>query len=55
MATDSLRTLCLAFKKLNPEEDLIQKNNRGVYNVEKTHLILIAVIGVRDNPRQEVP
>jgi Ca2+ transporting ATPase len=45
MATNSLRT----------DEDLIQKNKRGVYNVEKTDLILIAVIGVRDNPRQEVP
>ena len=33
MAGNSLRTLCLAFKKLSADQDLSQKNRRGVYNV----------------------
>jgi P-type E1-E2 ATPase len=55
MASNSLRTLSLAFKKISDDHDLSQKNRRGVYNVEKDDLILLAVLGVRDNPRQEVP
>jgi Ca2+ transporting ATPase len=33
MASNSLRTLSLAFKKLTADQDLSQKNRRGVYNV----------------------
>ena len=53
MANESLRTLSLAFKKIT-DNDLTQKNSRGVYNVETDELILLGVVGVRDYPRQEV-
>jgi Ca2+ transporting ATPase len=55
MAENSLRTLCLAYKKLAAHDNLELKDAKGVYPAEKEHLILIAVIGVRDNPRKEVP
>lgn len=55
MAENSLRTLCLAYKKLAAHDNLEVKDPKGVYPAEKEHLILIAVIGVRDNPRKEVP
>ncbi len=55
MAMDSLRTLCLAFKKLRPTEDFDTKDEKGVYEVEKNDLILISLVGIQDIPRPEVP
>lgn len=55
MATNSLRTLCLGYKKLASKEDFTNKDEKGVYETEKHGLTLLAVIGVRDNPRKEVP
>lgn len=54
MATESLRTLCLAYKRIEPNfnED---KDSNGVYEIEKTGLVLIAIVGVKDVPRPEVP
>lgn len=55
MATKSLRTLCLGYKKLDFKDDLTIKDDKNVYEIERGNNILIAVIGVRDNPRKEVP
>lgn len=55
MATDSLRTLCMGYKKLTPKDDFTHKDQKGVYETEKHGITLLAVIGVRDNPREEVP
>lgn len=55
MATKSLRTLCIGYKKLNSKDDFTIKDEKGIYDIEKSNMTLIAVIGVRDNPRKEVP
>lgn len=55
MAEHSLRTLCLAYKKLSAHDDLEKKDEKGIFHCEKEHLVLLAIIGVRDIPRKEVP
>jgi Ca2+ transporting ATPase len=50
MAEESLRTLCMAYKPIGVE-CLETKDNKGVFDVEKSHLILLAVLGVKDVPR----
>ena len=35
-------------------DDLETKDKKGVYECEKENFVLIAVIGVRDEPREEV-
>jgi Ca2+ transporting ATPase len=55
MASSSLRTLCLAYKKINTNDNLEQKDEKGIFDVEKSDLILIGIVGVRDIPRKEVP
>lgn len=55
MAEGSLRTLCLGYKKLSAHDDLDTKDTKGVYECEKENIILLAVVGVRDEPRKEVP
>lgn len=55
MAEKTLRTLCLAYKPIMPRESYEEKDQRGVYEIEKENLILIAIVGVRDIPRPEVP
>lgn len=55
MANKALRTICLAYKELNGSEDLDSKDHLGVYNVEITDLTLIAVFGIADIVRPEVP
>ena len=55
MAENSLRTLCLGYKKLMAHDDLEVKDNKGVYECEKDNITLISIIGVRDEPRKEVP
>lgn len=50
MASESLRTLCLAYKQV--EDNFSQeKDSQGVYEIEKSGLVLIAVVGVKDVPR----
>lgn len=55
MAESSLRTLCIAYKKISNNEDLEFKDEKGVFAVEKTGLTLLCIAGVRDIPRKEVP
>lgn len=33
MAESSLRTLCLAYKKLSSRDDLQSKDDKGVFNI----------------------
>ena len=54
MAEESLRTLCFAYKDIGIE-DIDTADNLGVYDVEKHSMVFIAVIGVKDIPRPEVP
>jgi len=35
MAGQALRTLCIAYKNLNGNEDLKSKDDKGVYQIEK--------------------
>lgn len=55
MASKSLRTLCLAYKVLRPTSDLDSKDEKGVFEIEKSELICLGIIGVKDVPREEVP
>jgi P-type Ca2+ transporter type 2B len=55
MAEGSLRTLCLGYKKLMAHDDLESKDPKGVYECEKENIVLLAVVGVMDVPRKEVP
>lgn len=55
MAGRALRTICLAYKDIGPREDLNTKDDKGVYHVETTDLTLVAVLGIKDILRQEVP
>ena len=54
MAEESIRTLCVAYKNIGVE-CLETKDSKGVFDVEKNHLILLSVLGVKDVPRPEVP
>jgi len=55
MAGRALRTLVLAFKEITPREDLVTKDKKGVFDVEIHDLTLVAVLGIKDILRQEVP
>ena len=52
MAESSLRTLCIAYKKISNNEDLEFKDEKGVFAVERTGLTLLCIAGVRDIPRK---
>jgi P-type E1-E2 ATPase len=55
MAENSLRTLCIGYKKLSARDDIESKDDKGVFNCEKNNIVLLAIIGVKDIPRKEVP
>lgn len=50
-----MRTLCFAYKKLRPTSDLETKDDKGVFEIEKSELTCLALIGVKDVFRKEVP
>jgi len=54
MANKALRTICIAFKELNGDEDCESKDNKEIYEIEKSNFILLGVLGVRDILRKEV-
>ena len=54
MAEEALRTLCMAYKPVR-RESLEIKDDRGIFEIEKSGFILLAVLGVKDVPRPEVP
>ncbi len=55
MAQNSLRTLCLGYKQLHIRDDLELKDQKGVFECQKDNIILLAILGVKDIPRKEVP
>jgi Ca2+ transporting ATPase len=55
MANKSLRTLCIGYKKLTAHDDLETKDSKGIFDVEQKDFIVLAIIGVQDIPRPEVP
>lgn len=55
MANNALRTICIAYKELNGNEDLETKDNLGVYDVETKDLTLMGIFGIADIVRPEVP
>jgi len=55
MANNALRTICIAYKELNGNEDLESKDNLGVYDVETKDLTLMGIFGIADIVRPEVP
>ena len=56
MADQALRTLGLAYKKVNFDElDTENKDERGIYEWEKSDFVLIGFVGIMDIIRPEVP
>ena len=68
MASQALRTICIGYKEVNGDEgttsidypnlvisiDLTIKDDKNVYDIEKSGFILIGVLGIRDILREEV-
>ena len=54
MADQALRTICIAYKEFTGNEDLETKDDKDVYEVEKSGFILLGVLGIRDILRKEV-
>ena len=55
MAGKALRTLCIAYKNVSGSEDTSAKDDKGIFDIEKSNLTLFCVIGIKDILRQEVP
>jgi len=55
MANSALRTIIVAKKKLTGSEDLEKRDKKDVYEVEQSGLTMIALIGIKDILRPEVP
>ena len=57
MANKALRTICLAYKDIPVKTGLEfeNKDSKGVYEAETTGFTLIAVLGIKDILREEVP
>lgn len=55
MAGNALRTLCVAYRNISGSEDTATKDDKGIFEIEKTGLTLFCVIGIKDILRQEVP
>jgi len=56
MASEALRTIMLAYKDIEPgAENDAQKDDKGVAEIEKEGLTCIAICGIKDIVRPEVP
>ncbi len=54
MADKALRTICLAYKTISKKSDIQSKDEKGVRNIEKSDLILVAICGIKDILREGV-
>lgn len=54
MASQALRTIIVAQKDVQ-NQNFTDKDERGVFNVEKSDLTMIALLGIKDILRKEVP
>lgn len=48
MANSALRTLCIAYKEISQSDDLVTQDDKGVFDIEKSGLILVGVLGIKD-------
>lgn len=55
MAEASLRTIGLAYRDISPETDITAVDAEGFPVVEKERLVLLAIAGIKDPVRPEVP
>ncbi|CAK87494.1 unnamed protein product (macronuclear) [Paramecium tetraurelia] len=55
MASQGLSTIALAYKDIKGNQDLEKINENGVYQIETVDLTLIAIVGIKDILRAEVP
>jgi len=55
MAKSALRTLCIAYKYIEGNIDLEKEDSKGVKEIETKDLTFLAIIGIRDVLRKEVP
>jgi Ca2+ transporting ATPase len=56
MASKALRTIGICYKQVEKSEcDFETPDQRGVYNFEKNGFIFVALFGIRDTIREEVP
>ena len=55
MANSALRTIIIAKKTLTGSENMDTKDNKDVYEVETKGFTMIALIGIKDVLREEVP
>lgn len=51
----AFRTVGIAYKDIDDTTDIDTCDSRGIYEVEKTGLTLIAILGMKDLVRQGVP
>jgi Ca2+ transporting ATPase len=54
MASLALRTLCLAYKDIEPNDDLEASDANGIHEIEKNNLILFCIVGIKDVLRPNV-
>lgn len=55
MANSALRTIIVAKKQLSGSENMENKDKKDVYEVETSGLTMVALLGIKDVLRQEVP
>lgn len=54
MATKALRTIGVAYKIIQDDDDLETKDQFGIREIEKENFILICILGIKDNLRAGV-
>lgn len=56
MASNALRTIGICYKTVDKSQcDFETPDQRGVYNFEKNGFTFVALFGIRDTIREEVP
>ncbi len=55
MADNALRTIVLAYREIKDSDDVESKNNLGVFDIETKDLTCLAIFGIKDILREEVP
>lgn len=55
MADSALRTIGIAFKEVSENDDFTTKDEKNVFEIEKRDFTLIAILGIKDILRPEVP
>ncbi len=53
-AEDALRTLTIAYKEINGDEDITTKDDKQIFEIEKSGFTLLGVFGIKDILRKGV-